>query len=566
MELVYLWVEEYKNIKNQGFNFSSKFEFHYDKDSKKLTKVRDESTTNKSIFSENINITAIVGENGSGKSSLFEVLSKILTFNSGLEVFNYFYILNNGSKNICYTNNTNNINILNTDITMEKNIPRQLVDGKLSRGKTNHNIALKKYFDVSYLNISHLERDNIIKNDFPSPEDPIKYYGIYRKNDFDLYKETSLFPAFSGFKLSQFNFYQTYTIGNLLIEDKYKKLFFEVFKIKQPYSIKINYQKEELEKIKISNTPNDDPSRLVDASVPEKIEKILEFLQKINNNLIIESDGYQEFFKLVSSTNDLETNFQLTFQTEEGKDIKLSSGEKTILFYLERIDFMLSLFKDKDNILLFDEIELYLHPNWQKRILKIIFDFIYESELKNNLHIIVASHSPFILSDLPNENVIFLEKYDEKNKEKYSKLETKGLENGNCINVSKDIELKTFGANIHTLLSDGFFMSDGLMGEFAKNKINEIKEFYDANKNLKKDDSNFESKKDEFERDKEYFKNIQKIIGEPFLQTIIKNYLEELEQIFDTKSYKSNKKQELLKQFSEKELEEYLESLKNDKA
>jgi len=26
MELVYLWIEEYKNIKNQGFNFSPWFE------------------------------------------------------------------------------------------------------------------------------------------------------------------------------------------------------------------------------------------------------------------------------------------------------------------------------------------------------------------------------------------------------------------------------------------------------------------------------------------------------------------------------------------------------------
>jgi len=30
MELVYLWVEEYKNIHRQGFNFSPKFNYHYD--------------------------------------------------------------------------------------------------------------------------------------------------------------------------------------------------------------------------------------------------------------------------------------------------------------------------------------------------------------------------------------------------------------------------------------------------------------------------------------------------------------------------------------------------------
>jgi hypothetical protein len=80
MELVYLWVEEYKNIRNQGFNFSPRFEFHYDKDSKKLTKIRDESTTYKSIFPDNINVTAIVGENGSGKSSIVKLIFMLIFF------------------------------------------------------------------------------------------------------------------------------------------------------------------------------------------------------------------------------------------------------------------------------------------------------------------------------------------------------------------------------------------------------------------------------------------------------------------------------------------------------
>jgi len=132
MELVYLWVEDYKNIQKKGFNFSPRFRYEYDEKTNKLT--IDENKNYVSIFPGNINVTAIVGEKGSGKSSLFEVISKILTLNSSLEEFNYFYILNNGFKNTGYTNN---IDILNQEITIEKNILMQIVDGNLSHGTTN---------------------------------------------------------------------------------------------------------------------------------------------------------------------------------------------------------------------------------------------------------------------------------------------------------------------------------------------------------------------------------------------------------------------------------------------
>ena len=74
MELVYLWVKEYKNIHNQGFNFSPRFRCEYDHDSNELTIV--ENTEYVDIFPENINVTAIVGKNGSGKSSVLEFLRK----------------------------------------------------------------------------------------------------------------------------------------------------------------------------------------------------------------------------------------------------------------------------------------------------------------------------------------------------------------------------------------------------------------------------------------------------------------------------------------------------------
>ena len=75
MELVYLWVEEYKNIKKEGFNFSPRFKCKYDEVNNELT--IDENKEYVSIFPDNINVTAIIGENGSGKSTLFEVISKL---------------------------------------------------------------------------------------------------------------------------------------------------------------------------------------------------------------------------------------------------------------------------------------------------------------------------------------------------------------------------------------------------------------------------------------------------------------------------------------------------------
>ena len=79
MELVYLWIEDYKNIKKQGFNFSPRFRCEYDEDIKYLDIVDKDETGEfypKNFFGENINVTAIVGENGSGKSGIIEELSK----------------------------------------------------------------------------------------------------------------------------------------------------------------------------------------------------------------------------------------------------------------------------------------------------------------------------------------------------------------------------------------------------------------------------------------------------------------------------------------------------------
>ena len=82
-----------------------------------------------------------------------------------------------------------------------------------------------------------------------------------------------------------------------------------------------------------------------------------------------------------------------------------------------------------------------------------------------HFNIIVVTHSPFILSDIPQDNVLFLK--DGKN------------DNEVC-------DFKTFGANIHDLLRTSFFLENGLVGEFANNKIEELLTLLQGDNNSKK--------------------------------------------------------------------------------
>jgi len=156
----------------------------------------------------------------------------------------------------------------------------------------------------------------------------------------------------------------------------------------------------------------------------------------------------------------------------------ISSGEKAFLNIYSRFFSLSDLqtrFNDgrlaKNVVILIDEGDLYLHPEWQRRFVFLLCEFLtkcYASQdgFERSIQVIFTSNSPIPVSDLPNGNVIFLQK-----------------QNGKTIaKDSLEDKKQTFGANIHTLLSDGFFLSHGLMGEFAKHKINSIIEMLQGNR------------------------------------------------------------------------------------
>ena len=92
------------------------------------------------------------------------------------------------------------------------------------------------------------------------------------------------------------------------------------------------------------------------------------------------------------------------------KDVELkdsSSGE----FHLFTTMIGLMASTRKNTLVLIDEPEISLHPNWQMRYIQFIKD-LFKNTDRVKAHIIICTHSHFLISDLPgkNSNIIGLKK------------------------------------------------------------------------------------------------------------------------------------------------------------
>lgn len=154
---------------------------------------------------------------------------------------------------------------------------------------------------------------------------------------------------------------------------------------------------------------------------------------------------------------------------------KLSSGQKqaiysvtSLIYHLVNLDSvnpndqMLTKYHNV-NIML-EEIELYSHPDMQRKYIKNLLDSLSRITFRHikSINICFVTHSPFILSDIPESNILFL----------YPDGSPKDMAKDNFEKNQKF--LKTFGSNIHDLLSKNFFLTDGLIGQFAQDRIQNI--------------------------------------------------------------------------------------------
>ena len=217
----------------------------------------------------------------------------------------------------------------------------------------------------------------------------------------------------------------------------------------------------------------------------------------------------------------------------------LSSGERQIAYTLGNVLYHLinlnstlhdvsiekehlSFLKYHHVCMLMDEVELYYHPDLQRKFVKLLLDSITSVPLDNiyDINITLVTHSPFVLSDIPQNNILCLQKGERENQ--------RG---------------QTFGANIVDMLNESFFLQ-GTIGDIAQSCINEVVEFYFKHRRYQESLRENENKQGwhinmglakEFEEWKSKFDYVTSIIGEEYLQKELREMYDELVDFYDNK-------------------------------
>ena len=203
----------------------------------------------------------------------------------------------------------------------------------------------------------------------------------------------------------------------------------------------------------------------------------------------------------------------------------LSSGEACLLNSFSRIYDLLERKEDgthlleensmnieENAIIMYDEAEMSLHPEWQKKYIKSLLNFINICFNGTHIQLILATHSPIMLSDILKQDVIFFKQDD----------------NGISIVDSNDNHKQTFGTNIFDLYNDTFFLKDGAVGAYADKKIIELIDMIKQNAN----------------KNSEKIEKMITLLGDETLKSSInKFYYEKLDKINKLKRLENKKKE-----------------------
>ena len=140
---------------------------------------------------------------------------------------------------------------------------------------------------------------------------------------------------------------------------------------------------------------------------------------------------------------------------------QMSSGERQFVFTTSTIAYHLQNLRSvrepspryRNIHLILDEVEICFHPEYQRTFVSKLLQLLTRLQLNTDwyegchISIWIVTHSPFILSDIPQRCILYLKDGHQ--------------ESGSSF-------VNPFGANINDILKQSFFLEHGFMGEFVR--------------------------------------------------------------------------------------------------
>ncbi len=599
MELLYIWIKEYNNIENQGFNFNPNFCFDIEEDLRKYKIINKSEEcgeyNQEGFFGKNIsNITGIIGKNGSGKSNLLwfifrKILSTKERYNYATSIKSDFIIIlkkSNSSKEeiLVYSTEGFTVNEDNSKYSFfkyNKTLQDRFKNTNTDRNKfiyfntlfftpifksqndwkdNTNNLSLYKAYEENKTQaeirgnnmkfISFYLKKNITRDEIKIPKTvkiiprPDRNADLSSNNQSEIERRISenfyriLKKYYWPSKFMNINkdniFNNCYSIENFI--DKTQNIidFYEGNPNILGYKLEYDMRNIYLEKMSFYNKPERNDEKLYNYA--KNMNTILaKHLDKIGGEFSLEDNTIIDFIELynytVISTRDEKSERMLLNDWLEFQYLpELSSGEEHMISLYGAL---YNYFKDtiKGNyVILLDEPDIFMHPEWQRKMINslcIFFNEVLSLDEETKIHLVISSHSPFIASDLPKENIIMLDK----------------SEDNKC--RVKEEKIDTFGANIFSLYKEAFFVESSF-GEFAKDKIQKITlELSDKDNKIP------------LERKQEIWETIQ-MIGENLVRKKLENmYYEffeikeekrELEKLIEEKGLSKNDIEKIIEQ------------------
>ncbi|USL10738.1 AAA family ATPase [Bacillus bombysepticus] len=142
----------------------------------------------------------------------------------------------------------------------------------------------------------------------------------------------------------------------------------------------------------------------------------------------------------------------------------MSKGEMTFVNHFSSLYEALTTSENnniRNIIICLDEPEESFHPEWARKYIYYLTTFLNQVKMNDHIkyQVIISTHSPFIVSDVPNNNITCIKLIEK---------------DGVYARITEKANFG-FGSNLYDIIKNDFFL-DSSIGEFATKEINKVLE------------------------------------------------------------------------------------------